>query len=288
MAEVYRASESGFDGFERPVAIKRILPHIAADPEFIAMFHDEAKLVVQLMHKNIAQVYKLGEQDGSFYIALEFIEGCDLRQIQEYCMRREEPMPLAHACWIVACICDGLDYAHTKRAPDGRNLGLIHRDVSPPNIMVGFEGEVKLIDFGLAKASTATTETGRGILKGKLAYLSPEQARGETIDHRSDIFSAGIVLFEALTATRLFLGEDDLDTIERVRACKFMRPSEINRRVPWRLENICRLALERDRDQRYQSAEEMSRALKHFLRTAGLPLRGEQLAEWLVEHFGGG
>jgi serine/threonine-protein kinase len=281
MAEVFRATESGLDGFSRSVAIKRILPHISAAPDFVAMFHDEAKLVVQLKHANIAQVYRLDEDDGRFDIALEYIEGADLREIQTMCRDEDQQFPIPHACYVVSSICDGLDYAHNKRDPEGNHLGLIHRDVSPPNVMVSYEGEVKLIDFGLAKANTATTETGRGILKGKLAYLSPEQARGEPIDARTDVFSAGIVLFEALTGARLFLGENDLDTLGRVRACDFPRPSSVNPKIPWRLEKIVKAALHEDPERRFQSAEEMSEALKYFMRSAGLPTRRDALGEWM-------
>ncbi len=285
MAEVFRATESGLDGFSRSVAIKRILPHISTSPDFVAMIHDEAKLVVQLKHGNIAQVYRLDEADGIFYIALEYVEGTDLREIQERCHRAKDPLPIPHACYIVASVCDGLDYAHNKRDAEGKPLGLIHRDVSPPNVMVSFEGEVKLIDFGLAKANTASTETGRGILKGKLAYLSPEQARGETIDARSDVFSTGIVLYETLTGCRLFIGENDLDTLGRVRACEFPRASSLNRKIPWRLEKIIQRSLESDPDRRYSSADELGEALKWFMHTAGLPTRREALGMWMQENM---
>ena len=285
MAEVFRASEGGLDGFARSVAIKRILPHISAAPDFVAMFHDEAKLVVKLHHANIAQVYRLDEDSGSFYIALEYIAGADLREIQELCLEMGAPLPIPHACYIVACVCEGLDYAHNKRDEEGKLLGLIHRDVSPPNVMVSFEGEVKLIDFGLAKTTTASTETGRGILKGKLAYLSPEQARGEAIDARSDVFSAGIVLYETLTGCRLFLGENDLDTLGRVRSCDFPRASSLNAKIPWRLEKIINKALARDPAERYASAEAMAEALKFFMRSAKLSMRRDALSEWMEMYF---
>jgi serine/threonine-protein kinase len=284
MAEVFRATEPGLDGFEREVAIKRILPHIAADPRFRTMFRDEAKLVVQLKHGNIAQVYHLGEESGTFYMALEYVDGVDLRVVYERCRELGTPFPISLACYVMARVCEGLDYAHCKVQQDGRPLELIHRDVSPPNIIVSYEGEVKLIDFGLAKAATVNQDTERGILKGKLAYLSPEQARGEPLDGRSDIFSAGIVLWEMLTGERLFLGEDDIDTFTRVQQLEIPLASAINPRIPWRLERILRRALNPDRDHRYQTAEAMHDELRHFMLTANIALRGDRLAEWMREH----
>lgn len=285
MAEVFRATEHGFDDFEREVAIKRILPHIASDPDFIRMFNEEAKLAVQLKHGNIAEIYRLGRHEDSFYIALEYIHGRDMRSIFHHCQRQKAPLPIPLVCYAVSCVCEGLDYAHAKHDNHGQPLKLIHRDVSPPNVMVAFDGQVKLIDFGLAKFATAKTETQAGMIKGKLAYLSPEQAYGNEIDARSDVFSAGVVLFELLTGTRLFIGENDLETVKNVRACSVPRPSTVNAKIPWRLERIVFRALAKDVDNRYQTAGDMYEDLRHFMITAGVRHARQMMAEWMLEHF---
>ncbi|MCA9689515.1 MAG: serine/threonine protein kinase, partial [Myxococcales bacterium] len=214
MAEVYKAVETGVEGFERTVAVKRILPHIAEDEEFITMFKDEAKIAGQLTHSNIAQIYNLGQQDDSFYIAMEYVAGKDARSIFTRCQQKNRPMPLAQACFIVMKVCEGLDYAHNKKDKQGRSLNIVHRDVSPPNILVSYDGEVKLIDFGVAKAAGRVSRTQAGILKGKFGYMSPEQVRGMPLDRRSDVFALGVVLYELLTGTRLFQGETDFATLE--------------------------------------------------------------------------
>ncbi|MBC7973804.1 MAG: serine/threonine protein kinase, partial [Myxococcales bacterium] len=176
MAEVFRAKAFGVEGFERLVAVKRILPNIAEDKEFIRMFIEEAKLSVQLNHANIAQIFDLGVVDSSYYIALEHIHGRDLRGIFDRCRQVGEPMPVAQACFVAMKVCEGLDYAHNKRDQGGRELSLVHRDVSPQNILVSFEGEVKLIDFGIAKSELADGQTETGTIKGKFSYMSPEQS----------------------------------------------------------------------------------------------------------------
>lgn len=285
MAEVYKAMQHGVEGFERTVAIKRILPHIARDPNFIAMFQAEAKLAVQLQHGNIAQIYKLGRHGETFYIALEFVDGRDVGAILDHAQRSSNPAPAALACYIIARVCDGLDYAHNKTDPLGNPLNIIHRDISPPNILVSYEGEVKVIDFGLAKAASSTIQTQAGVIKGKLAYMSPEQVRGAKIDHRSDIFAAGVVFFEILTGKRLFRGNSDLETFEKVRNCHVPRPSTINPRIPRRLEQILLTALARDPDRRFQSAGALHDRLKEFMFTNRMVARGEHLGRWMRDTF---
>jgi len=285
MAEVYKAKEYGVEDFERIVAVKRILPHVAEDEEFIAMFKDEAKIAVQLNHGNIAQIYNLGNEQDSFYIALEYINGRDLRAIFQKCQQAGRPMPVAQACYIIMKICEGLDYAHNKKDKYNRPLNIVHRDVSPPNILVSFEGEVKLIDFGVAKAAGRASRTQAGILKGKFGYMSPEQVRGMPLDRRSDVFSVGVVLFEILTSQRLFQADTDFATLEKVRAVEVPRPSSINPEIPKPLENIIYKALAREPEQRYQSSIELHDELQAFMFAQGMFYSRKDLAGWARENY---
>jgi eukaryotic-like serine/threonine-protein kinase len=285
MAEVFRAKAFGVEGFERLVAVKRILPNIAEDKEFIEMFVDEAKIAVQLNHANIAQIFDLGVVDGSYYIALEHIHGRDLRSIFDRCGSQGAPMPVAQACFVVMKVCEGLDYAHNKRDQAGNELNLVHRDVSPQNVLVSFEGEVKIIDFGIAKAAGKGSKTQAGILKGKFGYMSPEQVRGLPIDRRSDIFSCGIVLYELLTGERLFQGESDFSTLEKVRNVEILPPSTYNRNIPDELERIVLKALARDVEDRYQNAIDLHDELQAFVYTAGEFYSRKDLAGWMKSMF---
>src|SRR5687767_9558280 len=285
MAEVFRAKAYGVEGFERLVAVKKILPNIAEDNEFITMFVDEAKIASQLTNAHIAQIYELGEVDGSYFIALEHIHGRDLRAIFERCRQTGAPMPVAQACWIIMKMCEGLDYAHSKRDAQGRDLNLVHRDVSPQNILVSFEGEIKIIDFGIAKAAGKVGKTQAGILKGKFGYMSPEQVRGLPIDRRSDIFSAGIVLYELLTNERLFVGESDFSTLEKVRNVEILPPSTYNRKIPDELERIVLKALAKDVEDRYQNAIDLHDELQAFVYTAGEFYSRKDLAGWMKRTF---
>ncbi len=286
MAEVFRAKAFGVEGFERLVAVKRILPNIAEDKEFIRMFIEEAKLAVQLNHANIAQIFDLGVVDGSYYIALEHVHGRDLRGIFDRCRAAGEAMPVAQACFVVMKVCEGLDYAHNKRDQAGRELSLVHRDVSPQNVLVSFEGEVKLIDFGIAKAAGKGSKTQAGILKGKFGYMSPEQVRGLPIDRRSDVFSCGIVLYELLTGERLFVGESDFSTLEKVRNVEILPPSTYNRKIPDELERIVLKALAKDTEDRYQNAIDLHDELQAFVYTAGEFYSRKDLAGWMKKTFG--
>ncbi|HUS66341.1 MAG TPA: protein kinase [Kofleriaceae bacterium] len=285
MAEVFRAKAYGVEGFERLVAVKRILPNIAEDKEFIRMFIDEAKIAVQLNHANIAQIFDLGVVDTHYYIALEHVHGRDLRAIFDRCRQKGDPMPIAQACFISMKLCEGLDYAHNKRDQAGRELHLVHRDVSPQNVLVSFEGEVKIIDFGIAKAAGKGSKTQAGILKGKFGYMSPEQVRGLPIDRRSDIFSCGIVLYELLTGERLFVGESDFSTLEKVRNVEILPPSTYNRRIPDELERIVLKALAKDDEERYQNAIDLHDELQAFVYTAGEFYSRKDLAAWMKQVF---
>ncbi len=285
MAEVFRAKAFGVEGFERMLAVKRILPNIAEDEEFITMFIDEAKIAVQLQHANIAQIFDLGKVEDSFFIALEFVRGKDLRSIFDRGRQRGDMMPVAQACFIMMQVCEGLDYAHNKRDAQGRELNLVHRDISPQNVLIGYDGEIKLIDFGIAKAAGKASKTQAGILKGKFGYMSPEQVRGLPIDRRSDIFAVGICLYELLTGERLFVGESDFSTLEKVRNVEILPPSSYNRKIPEELERIVLKALAKDVDDRYQNAIDLHDDLQAFLYTVGEFYSRKDLAGWMKKTF---
>ena len=205
MAELFKAKKVGIEGFERVLAIKRILPHLSSDEEFIDMFIAEAKLVALLSHKNITQVYDFGKIGQNYFIAMEYIRGKDLRGLLKRCNEKNIKFPITLAVFIAKEVASGLSYAHRQKDSMEKSLNIIHRDVSPQNILISYDGDVKVVDFGIAKAGSQSRTT-TGVLKGKLSYMSPEQAWGKTIDHRSDIFAIGIVLYEMLTGERLLRG----------------------------------------------------------------------------------
>lgn len=266
MAEVFKAKSFGVEGFERILAVKRILPTIAEDQEFISMFIDEAKIAVQLTHANIAQIFDLGNIDGQYYIAMEYVPGRDLRVIFDRAAKTGEKLGIDCVCYIISRLCEGLDYAHNKRDANGKPLGIVHRDISPQNVLISYDGECKLIDFGIAKAAGKSSATQVGILKGKFSYMSPEQVSGKAkIDHRSDIFALGIILFEMLTLKRLFLGSSDFSTLEKIRKVEVSPPTLYNPNIPEELEDIVLRALEKDVALRYQSAHEMQEAIQKFM-----------------------
>src|SRR5262245_25657617 len=285
MAEVFKAKTFGVEGFERLLAVKRILPNIAEDEEFITMFIDEAKIAVQLQHANIAQIFDLGKVDDSFFIALEYVHGRDLRSIFDRMRNKGESLPIAMACYVIMQVCEGLDYAHNKRDAQGRELNLVHRDISPQNVLIGYEGECKLIDFGIAKAAGKASKTQAGILKGKFGYMSPEQVRGLPIDRRSDIFAVGIVLYELLTGERLFIGESDFSTLEKVRNVEIQPPSSYNKKIPQELERVVLKALARDPEDRYANAIDLHDDLQSFLYSVGEFFSRKDLSAWMKKTF---
>ena len=264
MAEVFKAKSTGVAGFERILAIKRILPNLVEDDDFIRMFIDEARIAVQLNHANIVQIYELGKQGEHYYIAMEYIPSRDLRGILDRLRASGQLMPIAQAAYITAKVAEGLDYAHRRKDPQGNPMNIIHRDVSPQNILVGFEGEVKVIDFGIAKAANRASKTQAGVLKGKFGYMSPEQVRGLPIDRRSDIFAVGVLLYEMLTGERLFIGESDFSTLERVRNADVIAPTNFNKKISPQLEQIVLKTLAREVEDRYQWASELARDLQSF------------------------
>ncbi|HEX8438703.1 serine/threonine-protein kinase, partial [Archangium sp.] len=285
MAEVWRGKMFGAGGFERLVAIKRILPNIAEDDEFISMFIDEAKISVQLNHANVAQIYELGQISNSYFIAMEYIPGKDMRAIFDRCRKKGEPAPVPLVAFMVSKMCEGLDYAHRKKDNMGRDLNIVHRDISPQNILISFEGEVKVIDFGIAKAAGKATKTQAGILKGKFGYMSPEQIRGLPLDRRSDIFAIGVCLYEMLTGERLFVGDSDFSVLEKVRKAEVAPPSTYNKRIPEALEKIVLKALARDVDERYQYANELGDDLQRFLLTSESIFSRKDLMQYMKSTF---
>ncbi len=285
MAEVFVAKAFGVEGFERLLAIKKILPTMGEDPEFISMFVDEARIAVQLSHANIVQILELGKHDENLYIAMEYIAGRDVRQVLERFRKRGRPMPVPQACLIIAKVCEALDYAHRKHDAQGRALGIVHRDVSPQNVLVSYEGDIKLIDFGIAKAESRLQKTQAGILKGKFSYMSPEQVRGLPIDHRSDVFAVGVVLWELLTGEKLFTGDSDFAVLEKVRQGLVPPPRQLNPAIPETLQNVVLKALAAESNVRYQWASELHDDLMRFCVVGDMMYGSRQLAEWMREEF---
>ena len=265
MAEVCRAKRSGVEGFEKIVAVKRILPHLSENKEFVDMFIDEAKMVAGLTHPNIVQIYDLGRIERAYYIAMEYVHGRDLRTILKRARERGMRLPLDLSLLVIGRVCAALDHAHKKRDEAGRAMNIVHRDVSPQNILISFEGDVKLTDFGIAKAATKARSTDTGTLRGKLLYMSPEQAWGKPMDRRSDLFSLGLVFYEMITDQKPFMGGSESNVLEMVRECRIAAPTTLNPRIPDRLERVAMKALDRDPENRYQDAGEMSKDLDRIL-----------------------
>ncbi len=266
MAELYRARRSGVEGFQKIVAIKKILPHLADNEGFITMFADEAKLAAQLNHPNIVHIYDLGKiEGGGYFIAMEHVEGRDLRAILDSARELGTPLPVPLAVYIASKVASALDYAHRRRDAEGRDLHIVHRDVSPQNILISYEGDIKLCDFGIAKAASKVSQTESGALKGKIQYMSPEQAWGKPIDRRSDLFSLGSVLYELLTEQKLFHGDSDLTVLENVRKASAEPPSAANPDVPKALDAVVLRALAKEPEDRYANASDLLRDLEQVL-----------------------
>ena len=284
MAEVYLAVAEGLSGFEKRVVVKRLLPQHAKQGELLAMFLDEARLVATLRHPNIGEVYDVGAEGGDYFFAMEHIPGRDVRDL--LAARYGEPLPLAEALAIVIAVAEGLHCAHEQRDEQGRLLDIVHRDVSPSNVLVSVSGQVKLIDFGVAKWGAQQTETRHGVLKGKCAYMSPEQCRAEPLDRRSDVFSLGVLLYEITTGARPFSGENDFETMTAIVSGSVEAPSARWPGYPLRLEPIVLRALSPRRDDRFATAQELSRALADFAAAQGLVPSAGGLAALLEATFG--
>ncbi|HEY5933736.1 MAG TPA: serine/threonine-protein kinase, partial [Kofleriaceae bacterium] len=284
MAEIYLARSRGTAGFEKLVVLKRILPHVAEDPMFVSMFLDEARLAASLSHPNIADVYDVGEADGSYFFTMEYVHGEDARTIRMAMRKRGERLPLNVALAIVHGIASALDYTHEKTGPDGP-LGLVHRDVSSSNIIVSYDGAVKLVDFGIARATARVTKTLTGALKGKIPYMSPEQCRGQALDHRSDLFSLGVVMFELTLGRRPFRGDSDFAIMEQIVHGEPQRPRELDPDYPLELELVVMRLLDRDPAARYQSAEALREDLEAFITERGLFLSTKPLGKYMRALF---
>jgi len=267
MAEVYLARQGGLEGFEKLVVVKRILPSLSGDQAFVKMFLNEARVAARLNHPNVVQIFDLGKAEELYYIAMEFVHGEDLRELIRVADEGHLRPPHGLVCRVIADTLAGLHYAHTRASPDGKPLGLVHRDVSPQNILVTYEGGVKLVDFGIAKATQATNEqTQAGLFKGKFAYMSPEQATGKPLDARTDVFAVGILLWELCTWHRLFKRPSDMATLIAVAEDVIPSARELDASVPPELDAIIMKALARPLDERYQTAQEMRADLELLLR----------------------
>ena len=278
MAEVFRAESEGLQGFRKQVAIKRVLPHLSEKKKFIAMFLDEARLSAQLSHSNCVQVFDIGVGDNAFFIVMEYVDGANLKGIAESVKKQGKDFPVQAAAWVAHEICKGLSYAHELTDPNGMPMNLVHRDMSPPNVLITKYGEVKIVDFGLAKASSQLEKSEPGIIKGKFSYLSPEAALGQEVDKRTDIFAVGIILWELLAGQRLFLGDTDFQTVKKVQVAQVPSISQINRKVPPELERIVNKALARDMLARYGTSRELGQDLSRFMFSYGEPVSSYDVA----------
>jgi len=282
MAQIYLAKVQGLAGFEKQLALKVINPEYADEERFIQMLIDEAKITVGLTHVNIGQVFDLGQVDGIYYIAMEFVDGVDVLELVNGLHSMGERVPCEAVALIGRQICSGLHYAHTKKDPVGKPLNIVHRDISPQNILVSRSGEVKVVDFGIAKAAGVSTKTQAGVIKGKVHYMAPEQAMGKKADCRCDIFSTGIVLWETLTSQMVYSGDNVRDLVERVRVAKIPSPSSVRQEVPAGLDEIVMKALARRIEDRYQTAHEFQVDLTKFLSSSAPDFGSTNLAA-LVE-----
>ena len=284
MAELSLASTAGLGGFRKFVVLKRILPEAAADENFVKMFLDEARVTGAFSHPGICQVFELGN-DGQtgLFVAMEFIAGQDLNQVVSTCAKQQAVLPVGFSAGVVHDCALALHYAHTFKLPNGEDSPVIHRDVAQKNIMVTYDGQVKLLDFGIAKARGALARTRAGTVKGTAGYMSPEQVRGEAIDGRSDVFALGVVLWEMSTGRRLFSAETELDELKMILSEPITPPDEIETSVPKELSAVVMKALERDVNNRYQTARDLARALS--LTCGQLLFDTDERADFMKQRF---
>jgi eukaryotic-like serine/threonine-protein kinase len=285
MAEIFLARQEGLEGFEKTIVIKRIRPHLSNQKAFVTMFLNEAKLAAQLNHPNIVQIYDLGKIGPSYFIAMECIVGRDMRRIIPKAQAMGVEFPMIYALKIASSVCEGLYYAHQRVDLRGEPLRIVHRDVTPENIFVSFDGTVKILDFGIAKAANQIEQTRAGEIKGKLSYMSPEQCMGKSLDQRSDLFSLGAVLYEWITGVKLFTGDSDVSILKAITDRTITPPSQLRAEVPEAVERILMKALERDRERRYQTAWEMQSDIERYLAKVESPPSNIHLANFLRQLF---
>ncbi len=280
MAEVFRGVAESMEGFKKSVAIKRILPNLTKNQKFVQMFLDEARLSLFLQHANIVQVFDISKTpDNAYFLVMEFVDGCNLKALIERQKQKNKRIEIAHTIYIMIEACKALQYAHTLEHPETNEpLGIVHRDISPPNILLSKNGEVKVVDFGLAKASSQIESTDPGVVKGKFSYLSPEAASGLEVDHRADIFAVGIIMWELFTGRRLFYGETDYQTVELVRQAKVPSIAALNPEIEPELEQIVRKSLAKEPDDRYQSAADFGDALAQYLFSRRMKVTARDIA----------
>ena len=285
MAEIFLARRAGMSGFERLVVVKRILPEFARNQEFIRMFLNEARIAATLHHTNIVQVHSIGEEQGQVYFAMEFLHGEDLSRVLSRAGQVGIQLPLDAVLAIISSVCSGLEYAHTRLGADGQPLGIVHRDVSPHNVFICYDGGIKLLDFGIAKATNSVGKTRTGVLKGKVAYMSPEQAYSQPVDRRSDIFCIGIMLWELSTGRRLYRRRSELETLKALVDADAPRPSTVVASYPAELEAIVMKCLERDREKRWSTCDELLRALEVFAQSNALHVSPQIVTRMMRKMF---
>ncbi|MFB6351845.1 MAG: serine/threonine protein kinase, partial [Bradymonadaceae bacterium] len=285
MAEIYRATMPGIGGFEKTVAIKKILPHLAQDDEFTSMLIDEARIIESLDHSNIAQVFDLGKREGTYYIAMEYIHGLDLSEIIDELDDRDEYIPLPHVIHITSSICAGLHFVHTQTDDEGNPLNVIHRDISPHNIRLSFAGEVKIIDFGVAKAADREAHTKMGVIKGKLLYMAPEQAKAEDLDGRADLFATGLCAYKMLTGELPFEGDNEFQVYNNILQKDIVSPKKFRPEIPEKLDRIVMKLLRRDPGERYQEGYEAKQDLDRLLHDVAPGYTVNRLSSWVEENF---
>ncbi len=285
MAEIFLARRRAADDKAEMVVIKRVLPHLAEDARFVAMFRDEARLASRIEHVNACRVLELGSVGDTYFIAMEYLHGVPLSRVLLRSARTNDQLDIRFIAGVMQQSCAGLHHAHELSAPDGRLLDVVHRDVSPPNIFVTTDGQVKLLDFGVAKARGASQKTRTGTVKGKNAYMSPEQVLGEPVDRRSDLFSLGIVMWESLTASRLFLRDTDFETFRSITKGDIPDLRKQRPDVPEPLAQVVGRALERDRDKRYATADELGGAITAAMESMAGPADDQEIARFVHAHF---
>ncbi|MCA1828538.1 MAG: protein kinase [Myxococcales bacterium] len=281
MAEVYLARQAGAAGFEKLVCLKRILPHLARDKQFVEMFLNEARLAARLDHPNIVSIFDLGEANGNYFIAMEFIDGPSLRAIHKLAAERGEHLPIPEICKIVSMAAGGLQYAHDLTDTNGKPLGLVHRDISPDNVLVHRNGSAKVVDFGIAKAANSSSQTRTGTLKGKVAYMPPEQLRGEGLDRRTDVFALGVVLYELLAGKRPWEGTSEVALIGKIMTEDPQPLGELRPDAPRELIDIVDKALAKDRAQRYQSCHELQADLESLVVGMGQTITPSRVSDFV-------